>query len=62
VTATGKARRILVVDDEPDVCACLSRLLQEHGFAVSARRRDSRIACGSDLRERSGGRSAVFDT
>jgi CheY-like chemotaxis protein len=33
--ATGKARGILVVDDEPDVCACLSRLLQEHGFAVT---------------------------
>ena len=35
MTTTGKTRRILVVDDERDVCAYLSRLLQEHGYTVT---------------------------
>lgn len=31
----GQAKKILVVDDEPDVCAYLSRLFQENGYAVT---------------------------
>ena len=35
MTTTGKTKRILVIDDEQDVRAYLSRLLQEHGYAVT---------------------------
>lgn len=28
------AKKILVVDDEPDICVYLSRLLEDHGYAV----------------------------
>jgi DNA-binding response OmpR family regulator len=28
------ARRVLIVDDEPDVCTYLSTLLEQHGYAV----------------------------
>jgi len=31
----GEIRRILVVDDEADVCAYLSRLFQENGYSVT---------------------------
>jgi CheY-like chemotaxis protein len=33
------AKRILVVDDEPDLCLYLARLFEEHGYSV---------ACASD--------------
>ncbi len=33
---SAKRKKILVVDDEPDVCAYLSRLFREHGYAVSS--------------------------
>ena len=35
-------RRVLVVDDNPDICASLQQLLQAHGFAVAT------AACGAD--------------
>jgi len=28
------AKKILVVDDEPDICTYLSRLFEDHGYAV----------------------------
>ena len=34
-TAKAKAKKILVVDDEPDVCVYLSRLFRENGYEVS---------------------------
>lgn len=34
-TAKAKAKKILVVDDEPDVCVYLSRLFRENGYDVA---------------------------
>ena len=35
--APSKLKKILVVDDEPDICAYLARLFQDHGYeTVSA--------------------------
>jgi len=36
VVLDGRGRRILVVDDEPAICAMMSRLLERHGFEVEA--------------------------
>ncbi len=33
---TSSAKKVLVVDDEKDVCVYLSRLLQENGYRVSS--------------------------
>lgn len=35
MTTGGITRRILVVDDEQDVCAYLARLFEEHSYAVT---------------------------
>lgn len=35
-TEAGPMKKILVVDDEPDVCLYLSRLLQENGYAAAS--------------------------
>jgi CheY-like chemotaxis protein len=32
---TNSPKKILVVDDEPDICVYLSRLFQENGFTVT---------------------------
>jgi len=33
--ANNKGKKILVVDDEQDVCVYLARLFQEHGYSVT---------------------------
>jgi len=35
-TPTGRTGKILVVDDEPDVCVHLSRLFQENGYRAAS--------------------------
>jgi len=37
-TANRGGKRILVVDDEQDVCVYLARLFQEHGYSVACAR------------------------
>ncbi|MBM3744735.1 MAG: response regulator [Acidobacteria bacterium] len=48
---SGPARKILVVDDEPDVCTYLSRLFQENGYQ-SACAADGQQAMEAVERER----------
>jgi len=35
MTEASRSKRILVVDDEPDVCTYLSRLFQENGYTAA---------------------------